>query len=110
MQKVNEYGEAEILTVLPLCMTDQAALWYEVLLPNQHDRMVQSVTEWIKELRYRFAKDPLQAKEEAARCKHSFDREDVLPLREYITKKQTLLYDAGEDTEHGREYTMIRKI
>lgn len=109
-QRVNEYGVEEVLSVLPTCMKEDAGEWYEALMPETHEYMMRDINEWIRQLRLRFAKDPLQAEEEASRCRHSFANEKELSLRKYITRKQSLLYEADEGLDDGNQYRMIRKI
>ncbi|KAH8692500.1 hypothetical protein GQ44DRAFT_168546 [Phaeosphaeriaceae sp. PMI808] len=67
--------------------------------------MYGDIDEWIVALRHRFQKDPLLAEDEAAQCKHLFEHES-LDVRQYITRKQTLLYDSGLEDETN----MIQKI
>ncbi|KAL6155438.1 hypothetical protein ACJQWK_05150 [Exserohilum turcicum] len=105
--RVRLYGYQRVLEVLPLCMKGDAMDWYSSLSDSQIHRMTTSIDEWIIALRHRFQKDALLAEDEANKCKHSFERES-LDVRQYITRKQTLLYDAG--IEGQDELLMIQKI
>lgn len=105
--RVRLYGYQRVLEVLPLCMKGDAMDWYSSLSDGQIHRMSASIDEWIIALRHRFQKDTLLAEDEANKCKHSFERES-LDVRQYITRKQTLLYDAG--IEGQNELLMIQKI
>lgn len=104
-QRVNEYTEYRVLEVLPTCVRDAALRWYESLPEMVHERMMSSVHEWIVQLEFRFAKNPLDAEDQARRCKHSFANL-ALPLREYVTVKRTLLQEAG--VKHS--YDLIQRI
>jgi hypothetical protein len=93
--RVNEYGERKVLAVLPLCMRDAAGEWYESIDDEVHDRLMVSVEEWCAQLRLRFQLNPIEAEQRANRLKHNFGREDILDVKQYITKKHSLLREAG---------------
>ena len=76
-----------------------AVEWYLSLSDKKTDKMAQSLDEWERQLRARFQKDQLDARDEVDKLKFSFDREDQLSLREYVTKKAHLLEDAGFQDE-----------
>lgn len=92
---VNRYGEEEVLSVLPLCLRDLTRIWYDTLTADILDRMDQDVDLWIIQLRARFQRNPIEAEEDADRCKFVFGREDKMDLRTYVTQKQNLLLEAG---------------
>lgn len=85
-------------------MKGDAMGWYTLLSDSQLSRMT---AEWIIALRHPFQKDAMLAEDEANRCKHSFEHES-LDVRQYITRKETLLYDAG--FEGPDELLLIQKI
>lgn len=105
--RVRLYGYQRVLEVLPLCMKGAAMDWYTSLSDSQLSRMTTDIDEWIIALRHRFQKDAMLAEDEANRCKHSFEHES-LDVRQYITRKQTLLYDAGFEGQD--ELLLIQKI
>ncbi|EMD86579.1 hypothetical protein COCC4DRAFT_143741, partial [Bipolaris maydis ATCC 48331] len=106
-QHVRLYGYQRVLEVLPLCMKGDAMDWYTLLSDSQLSRMTTDIDEWIIALRHPFQKDAMLAEDEANRCKHSFEHES-LDVRQYITRKETLLYDAG--FEGPDELLLIQKI
>ena len=96
---INGYGKKEVLSALPLCLKLKARDWYDMLPGNTLRRMDVDPHEWVYELRLRFQKDQAQAEEEAKDCVFRFAKEHELSLREYVTKKQGLLREAGYEEE-----------
>ena len=92
---VNRYGTEVVLSALLLCMTEVAREWYDAISPDILESMDNDVDEWVIQLRARFARNPIKAKEEANRCRFAFATEDRLDLRTYVTRKQNLLVEAG---------------
>ena len=56
--------------------------------------MDRSVDDWIIQLRARFARSPIDAEDDADRCKFSFAQDNRMDLRTYLTRKQNLLVEA----------------
>ena len=97
---VNRYGERSVLVCLPVCMKFEAVIWYDSLWPKIQRKMDRSPNEWIVQLRRQFSKDPEEAWIQMEECKFSFDEEQYLSLRGYVTNKTLLLKEAGiEDDE-----------
>jgi hypothetical protein len=92
---VNRYGTEVVLSALLLCMTEVAREWYDAISPDILESMDNDVDEWVIQLRARFARNPIEAEEEANRCRFAFATEDRLDLRTYVTRKQNLLVEAG---------------
>jgi hypothetical protein len=93
------YGEDAILASLPLAITDNARTWFDSLSPKTHNIMNDSLDEWVDQLLRRFKGNSSQALKEADSMRHSFQDESKLDVREYITKKIQLYYEAGENKE-----------
>lgn len=106
---VNRYGRDEVLEVLPLCMKDLAREWYDTLQGDLLERMDRSVDNWIIQLRARFARSPIDAEDDADRCKFSFAQENRVDLRTYLTRQQNLLVEAGVEGPRQNHATCLAR-
>jgi hypothetical protein len=96
---VELYGEDSVLVNLPTAMEGNAQTWWDSLQPDVKRRMKQSIDEWIDRLQTLFRAESSSALQQADALKHNFDDEDSLNVRDYLSKKQALYIEAGEETE-----------
>src|SRR3954453_16659913 len=73
-------------------------------------RMDRSVDDWIIQLRARFTRSPIDAEDDADRCKFSFAQENRMVLRTYLTLKQNLLVEAGVEGPRTKSCNVSGKI
>lgn len=88
-----------VLAKLPRALKGDAREWFGSLPPNTRARMNSSLAEWARQVRSRFQKSRMVALEEADALEHSFDTEDSLTVRQYLSRKQGLYLEAGEHDE-----------
>ena len=89
------YGMTAVLKQLPFCMREEAIEWFASLEEDITEQMAYSLAIWTAQLRLHFQKDYLQCRDEADRLRFSFTKEDMLLLRQYITRKRNLYNKSG---------------
>ncbi|RMZ85681.1 hypothetical protein DV736_g6567, partial [Chaetothyriales sp. CBS 134916] len=89
------YGQDVVLEVLPLCMEDDAQIWYNGLTHDTKMKMNTNLDLWVHHLRLRFAKSRVQAGREMRNLKCIFGDPRRLPIAAYVSKKLELLREAG---------------
>jgi hypothetical protein len=93
------YDDSAVLSQLPMAMIGDARVWFDSLSLATKDRMNQSLVEWIDHLRLRFKADSSAAIRKADSMRHTFEDESKLDVRRYLTLKQSLYIEAGEENE-----------
>ena len=88
-----------VLASLPFGIHDLAREWFDSLSRDVRNEMNNSLDLWIDQLLRRFKDNSVQALSKADSMRHSFADESQLTVREYITKKTQLYYEAGEEQE-----------
>jgi hypothetical protein len=100
------FSDEAVLEELPVALKGDARDWFDSLFPETKFRMNESLDEWFRQLRSRFQKNASVALQEADALRHSFDDEATLTVRQYMTRKQSLYLEAGEQQEE----LIIRRI
>ena len=93
------YGDEAVLSVLPLGMIGEAQIWLDSLSEDTLMHMNNDLYEWFEQLRRRFSSNASQALREADQMRHTFEDESTLDVRKYLSKKQSLYREAGEEVE-----------
>lgn len=93
------YGEDTVLSVLPIAMKGEARTWFDSVLLGTRMAMNQSLDLWTTKLMVRFRNNSSTALQEVDIMKHTFDDESKLTVRKYLTAKQALYIEAGEENE-----------
>jgi hypothetical protein len=88
----SDYGDAQVLFVLPLCLRGDSIVWYTGLPVLVRDRMRWDRTEWVQQLSLQFMLDRSSAREKMDKYTHSLLSGD--DVRTYFMKKISLLEDA----------------
>ena len=100
------YSDDAVLDELPVALKGDAREWFDSLFPDTKFRMNESLDEWFRQLRSRFQINASVALQQADTLRHSFDNEETLTVGQYMTQKQSLYLEAGEQNED----IIIRRI
>lgn len=93
------YGSEAVLAKLPKAMINDARVWFDSVSVTVKNKMNHSLDLWKTQLRDRFKKDASTAIQQADRLTHDFNDESEYDVRQYLSKKQALYQEAGEESE-----------